>query len=133
MLTDTDLKLSTLADALTVPDGGFSVIPATGENVTSGYAVSIYPEYERIITGRVTADDLAAYVHEHAALFARPGRVFGGWRDPDSDAAFLDVSVIVRDLGDALAFAAAHDQRAVFDFAALTSIPTAPADLPAAA
>lgn len=133
MLTEIDPQLSALADALTVPDGGFSIIPATGENVTSGYAVSIYPERERIIPGRVATDDLADYLRKHAEVLALPGRVFGGWRDPASGAAFLDVSVITRDLSDALTLAHAHGQLAVFDFAALVSIPTHPASLSAAA
>lgn len=133
MLTVSDPKLSALADALTVPDGGFSVISVTGENVISGYAVSIYPERERIITGRVTGEDLADYLREHVDALALPGRVFGGWRDPASGAAFLDVSVITRDLPTALALARSHGQLAVFDFANLASISTDPATLPAAA
>lgn len=133
MLTQIDPKLSALADALTVPDGGFSIVAATGENVTSGYAVSIYPERERIITGGVTGEDLADYLREHADALTLPGRVFGGWRDPASGAAFLDVSVTTRDLPTALALARSHGQLAVFDFAALTSIPTDAATLPSAA
>lgn len=133
MLTTIDPRLSALVDALTVPDGGFSIIPETGDSVTSGYAVSIHPECERIITGRVLADDLADYVRKHADVLALPGRVFGGWRDPDSGAAFLDVSVTTPDLLTALEMARAHGQLAVFDFVALTSIPTDTATLPAAA
>lgn len=132
MQTSIALEYHALADALTVPDGGFSIIPASGENVTSGYAVSTYPARERIIIGRVIVDDLADYLREHADALTLPGRLFGGWRDPASGAAFLDVSVTTRDLSTALALALAHGQRAVFDLAALTSIPTT-VDLPAAA
>lgn len=133
MLTKSDPKLSALADALTVPDGGFSIVVGTGEYVTSGYAVSIYPERERIIIGCVTGEDLADYLREHADALTLPGRVFGGWRDPASGAAFLDVSVTTRDLTTALTLARSHGQLAVFDFAALTSISTDAATLPTAA
>lgn len=127
------LEYHALADSLTVPDGGFSVAASTGQNVTSGYAVSIYPEHEHILTGPVSTDDLAEYAASHAEVLALPGRVFGGWRDPASGAAYLDVSVITPDLPTALAHARSHGQLAVFDFATLTSISVDAATLPAAA
>lgn len=120
-----DLKFEALADALTVPDHGFSVRLDNGISVTGGYAVAVHPECERIFVGPVTAEDLCYYVSDHADTLALPGRVFGGWRDPASGAAFLDISVITRDLCDALRLARRCDQRAVFDFAALTSTPVA--------
>lgn len=55
-------RLAALADALTVPDGGFTVDPVTGAAVTGGYAVSVDPYYERALDQPVTADDLAAYL-----------------------------------------------------------------------
>ncbi|MFC4004939.1 hypothetical protein ACFS2C_23485 [Prauserella oleivorans] len=131
MQCDVSIRYNQLAGALSVPDGGFSIIPSTGANVTRGYAVSVHPECERVLPGIVQASDLARYADEHAATLALPGRVFGGWRDPESGAAFLDVSVVVPELGDALTLAHAHGQLAVFDFLALTSVPVT--SVPAAA
>lgn len=117
------VKLAAMADALSVKDGGFSVDPVTGNDVTSGYAVSVHPDCERIILGTVTTDDLRAYVADVADAATLPGRVLGGWRDPASGCAYLDVSIVVDTLADALRLARSHGQRAVFDFAALASVP----------
>lgn len=116
-------KLAAMADVLSVADGGFSVDPLTGTDVTGGYAVSVHPECERIYIGDVTPDDLRAYLTDVAATASLPGRVFGGWRDPDSGAAYLDVSVVVGSRSAALRLARTHGQLAVFDFAVLASIP----------
>lgn len=117
------VKFAAMADALSVADGGFSVDPVTGSDIACGYAVSVHPDCERIILGTVTSDDLRAYLADVADTAALPGRVLGGWRDPASGSAFLDVSIGVDTLTDALQLARRHDQRAVFDFAALASIP----------
>src|SRR6266567_8810123 len=85
-------KLAAMADALSVPDGGFSVDPRTGADVTHGYAVSVHPECGRVFLGDVTADDLFVYLVEMADTVSLPGRVWGGWRDPATDQAYLAVS-----------------------------------------
>jgi hypothetical protein len=59
--------LTHLADALSVPDGGFSINLHTGNEVKTGYAVAVYPTLERQIAGRVTTSDLLSYIVEHKA------------------------------------------------------------------
>lgn len=118
----THILATRLADALTVADGGFSVDSA-GRDVTSGYAVSTRPECERTYTGTVAADDLQDYANEHAADLSAPGAVFGGWRDPDTGTAYLDVSTVVSNRREALTLARVHDQVAVFDLDHGESIP----------
>lgn len=125
MMTEWSTRLLSMADALTVPDGGFSVDPCTGADVRDGYAVAIHPEHERVVTHSVTAGDLIEYVAHVADTLTMPGRILGGWRDPNSDAVYLDVSVVTSTLADALALAVRHDQLAVFDLAAMASIPVA--------
>ncbi|WP_235926359.1 hypothetical protein [Actinokineospora pegani] len=120
--------LAALAGALSVPDGGFTVDPATGAAVTGGYAVSVDPYCEHIFDQPVTAEDLAAYlVTAHRAL-RLPRRVLGGWRDPDSGRVHLDVSVVVPTLAEALELGRSAGQLAVFDLAAGKSIPIAYGD-----
>src|SRR5438445_10999931 len=116
-------KLAAMADALSVPDGGFSVDPHTGADVNRGYAVSIHPECERVLDEAVTADDLFVYLVEMVDTVSLPGRVWGGWRDPATGKAYLDVSAVVNSQSAALDLARAHQQLAIFDFAACASIP----------
>jgi hypothetical protein len=116
-------RLSALVDALAVPDGGFSVDPVTGHDVTDGYAVSIHPQ-DGSILGAVTPGAIIEYVVHHADARARPGAVFGGWRDPADGRIYLDVSTFVHDRTEALALGRAHDQLAIYDFAAGESIRT---------
>ncbi|XVV04506.1 hypothetical protein ACQPW3_03555 [Actinosynnema sp. CA-248983] len=118
-------RLAALADALTVPDGGFTVDPATGAAVADGYAVSVDPYYERTHDQPVTADDLAAYLVTAQRAFALPRRVLGGWHDPDSGRVHLDVSVVVPTLAEALELGRSAGQLAVFDLAAGNSVPVA--------
>jgi hypothetical protein len=106
-----------------VPDGRFTVDPATGAAVTDGYAVSVDPYYERTYDRPVTADDLAHYLTTAQRAFTLPRRVLGGWRDPDSGRVHLDVSVVVPTLAEALELGHSAGQLAVFDLAAGKSVP----------
>lgn len=115
-------RFVSLADAVTVPDGGFTVEPVTGRDVTRGYAVSVHPECERMIVTPSEAD-LVTYVIDHAPTLSQPGRRFGGWHNPDTGLVHLDVSLVVESLDEALALARDNNQLAVFDFATLASIP----------
>ncbi|OKI38876.1 hypothetical protein A6A25_01345 [Saccharothrix sp. CB00851] len=117
--------MAALAGALSVPDGGFTVDPTTGADVTAGYAVSVDPYWERVHEHPVTADDLAAYLATARRAFALPRRVLGGWRDPNSGRIYLDVSVVVPTLAEALELGRSAGQLAVFDLTARKSIPVA--------
>lgn len=116
-------RLAALADALRVPDGGFTLDPATGAAIESGYVVSVHPDRERVFDRPVTGADLAAYIADMVQVLARPGRAFGGWHDPDSGRAHLDVSVVVASLADAMTLGRAAGQLAVFDLDTGQSIP----------
>ncbi|WP_285500664.1 hypothetical protein [Actinokineospora sp. NBRC 105648] len=125
LITEWSVRLLSLSDALSVPDGGFSIDPRTGADLRIGYAVAIHPEHERIFTNRVTAGDLIEYVADVADTLARPGRVLGGWRDPDSGSVYLDVSAVVSTLAEAWSLAVRYNQLAVFDLASMMSVQVA--------
>lgn len=116
-------RLTALAGALSVPDGGFTVDPVTGADVTTGCAVSVDPYYERVYDRPVTGDDLAAYLTSAQRAFTLPRRVLGGWRDPESGRVHLDVSVVVETLAEALVLGRSAGQLAVFDLDAGKSVP----------
>ncbi|GHH62451.1 hypothetical protein GCM10017774_90230 [Lentzea cavernae] len=124
-LVDWSARIQAMADALSVPDGGFSVDPQDGSDVRIGFAVAVHPEHERVYLGRVSGSDVAEYVRQVREALSLPGRVLGGWRDPASGNAYLDVSVVTPDRSEAFELAARTGQLAVFDFAAMASVPAA--------
>lgn len=122
-LIDWSARISAMADALSVLDGGFSVDPSSGSDVRCGYAVAVHPELERVYERRVTSGDIHEYVSRSKGALSLPGRVLGGWCDPVTGRVYLDVSVVTAELSEAMALAAETGQLAIFDFAAMTSIP----------
>jgi hypothetical protein len=117
-----EARLIRLSDALDVPDGGFSIDPRTGGDVRVGYAVATHPERERRIGGKVSPSDIQAFVYDNADLLTQEGKIIGGWRDPQSGDAFLDISEQVHDRETALILGGLHNQLAVWDFARGVSI-----------
>jgi hypothetical protein len=107
--------VTALADALSVPDGGFTVDLAGGERPTTGYVVSIFPDRTVVMPGPIVAADLIDYMNDHEDLLSVPGHLFGGWRDPDTEMIYLDVSVHMPARDRARALAMAYDQVAYFD------------------
>lgn len=124
-LIDWSARISSMADALSVPDGGFSVNPTDGSDVRTGYAVAVHPEHEKIYNKRVTSNDLHAYIARAKDALSLPGRVLGGWRDPVTGRVYLDVSVVTPHLFYAIKLARETAQLAIFDFSTLKSIPVA--------
>ncbi|WP_143028065.1 hypothetical protein [Lentzea albidocapillata] len=124
-LIDWSARISAMADALSVPDGGFSVDPSDGSDVCAGYAVAVHPEHEHVFDGRVTSNDLHEYIARAKDALTLPGRVLGGWCDPDTGRVYLDVSIVTVDLSEAMMLARATAQVAIFDFSAMVSVPVA--------
>lgn len=124
-LIDWSVRISTMADALSVPDGGFSVNPGDGSDVRTGYAVAVHPEYERIYDGRVTSNDLHQYIAQAKDALSLPGRVLGGWCNPATGRVHLDVSVVTPHLFYAMKLARETAQLAIFDFSTMESISVA--------
>ncbi|MEU0509303.1 hypothetical protein [Amycolatopsis sp. NPDC006125] len=122
-LIDWSARISALADALSVPDSGFSVKPDDGSDVRTGYAVAVHPEHERVFDGPVTSNDLNEYIAQAKDALSLPGRVLGGWRDPATGRVYLDVSVVTANLPEAMTLARQTAQLAIFDFSAMESIP----------
>lgn len=117
-----DSLLLRLARKLTVADGGFTLDPRTGFEVTEGYSVAVHEGREQQLTGAVRVADVKSYAYRNADLLAQSGTAFGGWRDPETGIAYLDVSVVVATRAEAAQLARAHGQVAFYDFAAGCSV-----------
>lgn len=126
MITTTP-AYTALADALTVPDGGFTVSLPDGRQPRMGYVVSIFPDRQVKIDGTATAANLTAYANDHADLLRQPGALFGGWRHPETGTTYLDVSVWQAHRQTAERLARLHGQLAYFDLLAGRSVMVAPA------
>jgi hypothetical protein len=121
-LIDWSARISAMADALSVPDGGFTVDPSDGSNVRTGYAVAVHPEHERIYDSRLNSNDLHEYITHAKEALSLPGRFLGGWRDPATGLVYLDVSVVTADRSDAMTLARETAQLAIFDLFTMESV-----------
>jgi hypothetical protein len=122
----TTVALQALTDGLTVPDGGFTVDLVTGYRPSHGYAVSIFPAAERVLSGPVTCQDLIEYVTDHRDGLIHPGNLFGGWHDPRTGRIYLDASAWVATADQAERLGQAHHQHAYFDLVRGRSVRCAP-------
>lgn len=96
-------------------NGGFTLSP-DGNAPDVGYAVSIHPEAERILTDP-SIEDIFRYIEDWADILYLDNRAhLGGWISDDGKL-YLDISVVIADRAEALRLAARHRQLAVYDLA----------------
>lgn len=113
MLITDNAAMIALADALTVPDGGFTVNLITGDRPGWGWVVSLADR--ELILDTASAADLAAYANDHADVLGNYWAMFGGWRNPRTNKIHLDVSVRVASRALAERLARQHHQLAIFN------------------
>jgi hypothetical protein len=117
-----------LSERLRSPDGGFTYDAKTGQEPTSGYVVSAYPDRSKLITGidGMTADALASrvtdYVIANMDLISQADHQLGGWHDPKNGKVYLDVVQVKSTAAEAESVALAHDQIAYYDIKAGKSV-----------
>jgi hypothetical protein len=120
-----DSKASELMDRLAEPDGGFTINPRDGSDVTSGYAVAAYKQRSKEIPiEEVSEVTLQSYVEANADLLSVSGNMFGGWHDPDTGHVWLDVSRVTSDKDEAISIAQLTNQIAIFDLDSGQSVST---------
>jgi hypothetical protein len=119
------VRMADLLAAISRPDGGFTVQPLTGD-APSGpghFAVSIARGREREFdVASLTTADIAGFVDDNLPSFEDPGVFLGGWHDPASHRAFLDISRVVTSAAEAERLARENDQIAYFDFGSGRSV-----------
>lgn len=108
--------VGTLFSRLSKPDGGFTYSAKTNSEPTDGFAVSPYPEHSFAKKATdMTSDDVMDYILSKADILKKPGHHVGGWHDPETGMAFMDISVVVKTPKEAHALSKKHDQIAYFD------------------
>jgi len=102
--------------ALLKEKGGFSYQPIAEASPTSGYMLSILPNYSAVLDGPVMPEQIDKYIGTHEQLFRdNPEAHVGGWLDPDTGKIWLDVSIRETDLAKATELGKAHNQIAIWD------------------
>jgi hypothetical protein len=122
--TTTEALFDHWSRLLDEPDGGFTVALnwTLGKTPESGYAVSEYPELSLPFNGTVHSSDIQEYVIKNNSVLLDPGNYLGGWRDPETGVAYLDVVHVFKGRNEALDAARACGELAVWDFAEAKSI-----------
>jgi hypothetical protein len=106
--------------------GGFTFRPSTSEFPTEGYAVAISKAYERTGPGDLTSFALAVYLAEHkvyldcANVVHNGAACLGAWHYDGQW--YLDISIVVPTLAQALQLGRENNQIAVYDLARGESI-----------
>ncbi len=91
-------------------EGGFTHPQPPRQGFMVGGVVS-----ERVISGRVTVQDLRSFAWDNRDVLSRPGMFYGAWRNAETGNVHLDVSEYVGDLGEALSLASQREELAIWD------------------
>ena len=114
------MNLSNLFHELALNDG-FSYNVNTGEsNPATGYMVSLNGFEEQFYFDDFENKDIKNYFVKHVNKLSDPSCFFGGW--VNGNQVFLDVSINVPDLEQAIYLGITNNQEAIFDCALNTSI-----------
>lgn len=110
--------------AIRQADGGFTYHAVTGDTPTSGFALSLHKDRERIVdASKVDLVTLATYARDNDDLLQQPGNYMGGWNNPEDGKVYLDVSTVVQTESEAQVLGARANQLAFFDLKQGKSIP----------
>ena len=108
------------------PDG-FTIDTETGAVPAEGYAVAPVKQAEMIVAADDITDDVVdAYVEKLIQMAVSTGQTVyaGGWLNQDDNKYYLDATLVVDNVFDALYIAEAGDQIAIFDLGAGNVIQT---------
>ena len=101
---------------LTATKGGASFNLHKGDLAGSDhYAVSVFPERGEILDGPVSPEQLRDFIGKNADLLEDPTNSIGTWHNQEDGKTYLDISVTVPSLDDALRLGREKGQIAIFD------------------
>lgn len=102
--------------------GGSTINLRTGKPITSGFAVTVTKEFEKILpTDKITEQDVLDYQKEHADFLKKnPDAVIGTWVDEGKT--YLDISRVVPTQEEAFRIGKENKQKAIFDLSKFETI-----------
>ena len=109
--------IPTLANYIRNNPDGFTISPDTYEPVSGGFSVAPLKEAEIITGDNLPEEVLVDYLKDNKDIGRAIGQpvYLGGWFDSESNQYFLDNSLVVPTLEEALYIADAAEQLAIFD------------------
>ena len=102
-------------------NGGATFNLMTGEYPSTGFMVA-KAENEFILDGECTVDSLYAYMARDASDLQKDDAHLGIWYNTDNGKTYLDTSYRFENIDEALEFARANHQLAIFDLATFNEI-----------
>ena len=102
----------------TLLKGGCTFNPSTNKNLVGKpfYAVSIYPELERVISvSWFDARSIYAYVEDNLGILTDPRHSLGTWLDTETNKIYLDIVATLPNKTHAINLGKRHNQIAIFD------------------
>ena len=97
--------------------GGFTYSINEGEHATEGVAVS-YEGTQQLYRDPPSHQELLDYAEEWRHMLSKHGSHLGAWFNESDDYYYLDVSIVILDLEEAVKIGMVNGQEAVFDIGA---------------
>ena len=96
--------------------GGFTYQPHTGNAPKEGFALSISPKYEEVVSEtEFTRKHIDDYLIKHKDVLADPSNYLGGWHDVEAGKVYLDITCVAKDNKEAEALCIKYNQEGYFD------------------
>ena len=110
--------------------GGISIHTKTGREPKTGYMVAVYGDRSRKLSKTETRDPrrreaaIKEFMEKNKDVLADKDNYLGTWYDTSTKEVYLDISRNFKDKGKAVEFASKHNEKAIWDVANMTDIPT---------
>jgi hypothetical protein len=105
--------------------GGATYQPTLNFSPTTGFVVSRFPQWSKIIDAAdFRAIDIAKYLAKHRDKWRDKTLHFGAWLDGEENKVWLDIVEVLKSRQEAIDSAVAANQKAIFDLETGEEIPT---------
>ena len=114
----------------TISGGGISIHVKSGKEPKSGYMCAVYGERSRWLQGAEVKNPkkreaaIKDFMEKNKDVLSDKDNYLGTWYDTDTGAISLDISRNFKDKNKAIKFASDHNEKAIWDVANMTEIPT---------
>ena len=104
-----------------IKNGGMTYNLKSNKMLTAGYMVG-NGKNEMIIPGKVNERNILEYIQAYGSDLMKDNHNFGAWYNEADGKTYLDTSISFNDYNEAVMFAQANDEIAIFDLSTLTEI-----------
>lgn len=114
----------------TITGGGISIHVKNGKEPKSGYMVAVYGDRSQWLQGDDVTDPakretaIKSFMEKNKDVLSDPHNYLGTWYDTESGAISLDISRNIANKNEAVKFATAHNEKAIWDVKNMAEINT---------